>query len=230
MIPLKDSITSRRFPIVNYAMIGLCTLAFYMEFSAGAGLDELLHEHALIPARFVSLGERIGYWHFSVFAPFFSSMFLHAGFLHFAGNMLFLWIFGDNVEDHMGHLGYLAFYLLGGGFAGLAHVISSPASVVPTIGASGAIAAVMGAYVVLYPRARIVSLVIIFFYIRTISVPAVVYLGLWFLMQILKGSASSGAPDDGGVAWWAHTGGFAFGLILVSLLGVRGSAASGRPG
>ncbi len=222
LIPLKDSIASERFPVVNYTMMGLCALAFGLELTAGAGLDELVHDYALIPARFVTLTGKLGYFQPDVYAVFITSMFLHAGFMHFGGNMLFLWIFGDNVEDRMGHLGYLMFYLLGGVFAGLTHVISAPGSVVPTIGASGAIAAVMGAYVVLFPTARVISLVIIFFYVRTLAVPAVVYLGLWFVMQILQGSASAASADSGGVAWWAHTGGFAFGLLVVSLLGLRG--------
>ncbi len=206
-------------------MIALCAAVFFRELTAGAELDEFVHNYALIPARFLTLTEKLGYFEPAIYAPFFSSMFLHGGVAHFAGNMLFLWIFGDNVEDSMGHLGYLLFYVLGGIFAGATHVFSGPASVIPTIGASGAIAAVMGAYVVLYPGARIQSLVLVVFYVRTISVPAVVYLGLWFVMQIAQGSVASAAAGNGGVAWWAHTGGFAFGLLVVGLMSLRGNGA-----
>jgi membrane associated rhomboid family serine protease len=129
--------------------------------------------------------------------------------------MLFLWIFGDNVEDRFGHLGYLALYLAGGVAAALAQVAADPASTVPTIGASGAIAAVMGAYLVLHPHARIHSLVLLGFYLTTVEVPALVYLGIWFLMQLLN------SGGGGGVAWWAHIGGFAFGVGIVCLVGRR---------
>jgi membrane associated rhomboid family serine protease len=136
--------------------------------------------------------------------------------------MLFLWIFGDNVEDRFGHVGYAVFYLAGGIVAAGAHVLATPGSTVFTVGASGAIAAVMGAYLLLYPGARIESLVIVFVFVRVISVPAFVWLGLWFVFQVVSGSADSRDSGEGGVAWFAHIGGFAFGAAVVLLLGMRG--------
>ena len=217
MIPLRDSVASRRFPVANCALIGLCALAFLAELRAGPQLDDLIHRHALVPARFALLAERSGIWDPQAFLPLFTSTFLHAGFAHFGGNMLFLWIFGDNVEDRFGPLGYALFYLAGGAAAGIAHVLSDPGSVVPTIGASGAVAAVMGAYFLLHPGARVRSLVWIGFFVTTASVPASAYLALWFGLQLLMGALGS----PGGVAWWAHAGGFAFGFAAVALLGRR---------
>ncbi len=203
---------------MNYTLIGLCTAAFILELRTGAGLEDFLHLHGLIPAQIYALAGRGALDQPALYVPFVSSIFLHAGVMHFLGNMLFLWIFGDNIEDRLGHLRYALFYLAGGVAAGLAHVWSNPDSAIPTIGASGAISAVMGAYLLLYPRARIVSLVIVFFFIRTVTVPAVVYLLVWFGLQILYGSAAAASPDQGGVAWWAHAGGFAFGAATVVVL------------
>ena len=225
MIPIRDTLRSRRFPFMNYALIALCAAAFVLELRAGAEIDAFIDAHALYPGRFVALVAKRGLLDPALYPPLFSSMFLHAGFAHFAGNMLFLWIFGDNVEDRLGHLGYFVFYLVGGVVAGLAHVAASPASVVPTVGASGAIAAVMGAYMLLYPGARIESLVIVFVFVRVISVPAFVWLGLWFVFQVVSGSADSRDSGEGGVAWFAHIGGFAFGAAVVLLLGMRGERA-----
>jgi membrane associated rhomboid family serine protease len=214
LIPLRDLNPSRRFPIVNYTIMILCGLGFFTELSAGAGLEDLFSIHGLVPARFLDLAQRSGLYDPALYLPFITSTFLHAGLLHFLGNMLFLWIFGDNVEDRMGHVGYALFYVTGGVAAGVAHVVANPESMIPTVGASGSIAAVMGAYLLLYPRAKVVSLVVI--------VPAVVYLAVWFGLQILSGSAAqAAAPGQGGVAWWAHAGGFVFGVAIVALLGLR---------
>jgi membrane associated rhomboid family serine protease len=222
VIPIRDLQPAHRFPIVNVTMIALCSIAFGAEVLAGENLDALIDRYALIPARFLTLGERTGYFQPHLYGPFVTSMFLHAGVAHYAFNMLFLWIFGDNVEDRMGHLRYLSFYLLGGIAAGAAHVAANASSVVPTIGASGAIAAVMGAYIVLYPHARIVSLVVFGFYVRTVAIPAFLYLGFWFALQLLQGTMDLGRMDSaGGVAWWAHAGGFAFGAAAIVVLGIR---------
>jgi len=220
VIPIHDTIRSERWPVVNYALIALCTWAFWLELKAGPDLDAFVNQHALLPARFVKSWARSGF-ELGLFEPFLASMFLHASFTHYAGNMLFLWIFGDNVEDRMGHLGYALFYLAGGLAAGATHVLANPSSVVPTVGASGAIAAVMGAYMLLYPGSRIVTLVILVFFVRTIEVPAFTWLGLWFLFQVLATGASNAAPNGGGVAVFAHIGGFAFGAAVVLLLGLR---------
>jgi len=221
MIPIRDSLRSRRTPFVNYALIALCGVAFTFELRAGSEIDVLFDRYALFPATFVALASRHGIFDPALFVPLVSSMFLHAGPAHFAGNMLFLWIFGDNVEDRLGHVRYAIFYLLGGIAAGLTHVVAGPSSTVPTVGASGAIAAVMGAYLLLFPGAHIQSLVIFFFIVRVVSVPAIIWLGLWFLFQVVAGAQSASAPGQGGVAWFAHLGGFAFGVLTVLVFGLR---------
>jgi membrane associated rhomboid family serine protease len=222
MIPIRDTLRARRVPIANYVLIALCSIAFWLELRAGADIDAFIHEHALIPSAFVALIAKYGVFHPELYAPVLSSMFLHGSFAHFAGNMLFLWIFGDNVEDRLGHVGYAVFYLAGGTVAAIAHVLAGPASTVPTIGASGAIAAVMGAYMLLFPRAQIQTLMVVFVIVRIVFVPAVVWLGIWFVFQIIAGAQSSSVPGQGGVAWWAHAGGFAFGAATVLVLGLRG--------
>jgi membrane associated rhomboid family serine protease len=228
LIPLRDTIPAQRFPVVNYALIGLCTWAFLVELGSGPRLEEMIHAWGLIPARFLALGDRVGFFEPVLWAPFVGSTFLHGGWSHFLGNMLYLWIFGDNVEDRMGHAGYLGFYLLGGLFAGMTHVAFNPASVVPTIGASGAIAAVMGAYLILFPGSRIVSVVFVFFWIQLIAVPAVFYLAFWFVIQLVSGSFALAGAAQGGVAWWAHAGGFAFGAASVLVLGLRAPPRGGH--
>jgi membrane associated rhomboid family serine protease len=202
MIPLYDVIPSRTLPVVTVALILLNALVFLFELSLGSAVDLLLLTYGLVPADF-SL------------PTLFTSMFLHGGFTHVGGNMLFLWIFGDNVEDRMGHGRFLAFYLLCGAAAALAQTLMQPASLVPMVGASGAVAGVMGAYFVLYPHSRIVTLLPI---IVVIEVPAIFFLGIWFLMQFASGIGSIAAAasgDGGGIAFWAHVAGFATGLVGV---------------
>jgi membrane associated rhomboid family serine protease len=203
MIPLRDVIPSRTTPVVTIAIIVVNALVFLYEFSLGPDVNQFIIAYGLIPAAFS--------W-----ATLLTSMFLHGGFLHVAGNMLYLWIFGDNVEDRMGHGRFLTFYLLCGTAAALAQTIMSPDSVVPMVGASGAIAGVMGAYFVMYPHSRIVTLVPIFLFIQLIEIPAIFFLGIWFVMQFLSGvgsiaTAASRQPA-GGVAFWAHVAGFAAGV------------------
>ena len=209
MFPLRDVIPSRTTPFVTVAIIVINVLAFLFEQSLGQrGLEEFIQTHAFIPAVFA--------W-----PTIFTSMFLHGSWFHLGGNMWSLWIFGDNVEDRLGHARYLGFYLLCGVVATLAHAWSEPGSIVPTVGASGAIAGVMGAYFVLYPHSRVLTLIFIVFYVNIVEIPAVVFLGFWFLMQLLSGvgslAASSGA-EAGGIAFWAHIAGFAVGAGLVKLL------------
>jgi Uncharacterized membrane protein (homolog of Drosophila rhomboid) len=161
--------------------------------------------------------------------PLFTSMFLHAGWLHLIGNMWYLWIFGDNVEDRLGHIRYLVFYFACGVGAGVVHILLNPNSTVPSVGASGAIAGVLGAYLVSYPFARILTLVPIFFFFQVIEIPALIVLGLWFVMQFFYGTASLTATTSaagGGVAWWAHVGGFVIGIILVGRLARKPRYAS----
>jgi len=174
--------------------------------------EHFIMDYGLIP---VKLLEDFGaYW-----KNIFYSMFMHGGFMHFIGNMLFLYIFGDNVEDRVGHLGYIVFYLFSGIVAALAQVLVSPGSSVPMIGASGAIAGVLGAYFLLYPRARVLTLILFGFLIKTIELPAFLFLGFWFILQMFSGTLSLGAAkgDVGGVAFWAHSGGFLAGIVWVIL-------------
>jgi membrane associated rhomboid family serine protease len=202
MIPLRDVIPSRTTPYVTFLLIGLNTLVFMYQFSLGETVEEFILYFGLIPAAFS--------W-----VAVLTSMFLHGGLLHFGGNMLYLWIFGDNVEDRMGHGRFLVFYLLCGTAAALAQTIVNPDSVVPMVGASGAIAGVMGAYFVLYPRSRIVTLLPLFFFFQIVEVPAIFFLGFWFLLQLLNGvgsMATATGSNTGGIAFWAHAAGFLAGL------------------
>ena len=203
MIPLRDVIPSRTTPYVTISLIVVNVLVFLYEFSLADRVNEFIIAFGLIPAAFS--------W-----ATLLTSMFLHGGFLHVAGNMLYLWIFGDNVEDRFGHGRFLVFYLLCGTVAALAQTIMSPDSVIPMVGASGAIAGVMGAYFVMYPHSRIVTLLPIFIFIQLIEVPAIFFLGIWFLMQFLSGvgSIATAATREpaGGVAFWAHVAGFVAGV------------------
>jgi membrane associated rhomboid family serine protease len=204
MIPLRDVIPTRTTPFVTVGLIAANALVFLYQFSLGDDVVAFVQTFGLVPRDFS--------W-----AAVLTSMFLHGGLLHFGGNMLYLWIFGDNVEDRMGHGRFLAFYLLCGIAAALAQTLSGPESAVPMVGASGAIAGVMGAYFVLYPRSRIVTLVPIVVFLHIVEVPAIFFLGIWFLMQFLSGVGSLGAAtaETGGIAFWAHTAGFAAGLIGV---------------
>jgi membrane associated rhomboid family serine protease len=209
VIPLKDVIPSRTVPVVTILLITLNALAFLFELSLPNGvLEVFLRVYGVVPGDFNSL-------------TLLTSMFLHGGWLHFLGNMLYLWIFGDNVEDQLGHGRFVFFYILCGMAAGLAHVFMNPQSLVPTIGASGAIAGVMGAYFVLYPHSRILALLPLFIFWEIIEVPAIFFLGIWFVMQFFSGvgSIAMGArASSGGVAFWAHVAGFLAGMVGVFLL------------
>ena len=216
-IPLKDLNPSRTYPFVNVTLILANITVFIYELGLEATLprrayEALLLSYSTVPARFPSFLS--GHASFEVsFSPLVTSMFLHYDFLHIAGNMLFLWIFGDNVEDFFGHIAYLFFYLVCGVGAGLLHVLFNLHSSIPAVGASGAISGVMGAYILLHPRARILTLVFIF----PLPVPAVIFLGLWYVMQFVSGINALGGGASGGVAWWAHIGGFLLGMLLTTL-------------
>jgi membrane associated rhomboid family serine protease len=226
VIPLRDDIPSRSFPFVNLTLISINVFFFLMELGMGARLDRFLFHAGVIPALYT--GPRgtlnpvdIG---LTVLDPDLASrilfsMFLHGGWAHILGNMLYLWIFGDNVEDRLGHLRYLAFYLICGWGAAYSHIFVEPTSRLPSIGASGAIAGVLGAYCVLYPRARVVVALPppLLFFFPLFQVPAVIVLGFWFVQQFLLGSLSllAGPGGAGGIAWGAHVGGFLLGLALV---------------
>lgn len=207
MIPLRDSIRSRHFPVMNWLILAANAVVFYYELSlSGSGLNNFINDFALVPARMQ--GTPI-WFAFTVF----SSMFMHAGWFHFISNMWILYIFGDNVEDRMGSFSYLIFYLLSGVAAAILQSALFPNSAIPILGASGAIAGVLGAYIFLFPSARVVTLIPILFIFSAVNVPAVVYLGFWFVSQLFSGLASIGAAG-GGVAWWAHIGGFLVGLVV----------------
>jgi membrane associated rhomboid family serine protease len=220
-IPLKDLNPHRTFPIINITLILANVAVFLYQFTLPRHAFEVfVMANATIPARIPAyLNGHLGFE--VAFLPLLTSMFLHSGLLHIAGNMLFLWIFGDNVEDAFGHLGYLLFYLVCGIGAGLLHILFNLHSTLPALGASGAISGVMGAYLILYPRERILTLVFIFL----LPIPAVVILVYWFLLQFLSGVSTLGASASGGVAWWAHVGGFLLGMFLASM--VRKSNQSG---
>lgn len=213
MIPLRDDIPSSKFPAATLSIIAINVFVFLYELRLGSHLEDLLTSFAVIPA--VYTNPEVGHFYTvsqKLFA-FFSSMFLHGGWLHLLGNMWTLWIFGDNVEDRLGRTRYVMLYLAGGIAAALMHIFTNANSPVPTIGASGAIAAVMGAYFRFYPHARVETLVPPFFFV---VLPAVLFLGGWFLLQFFNGAMSLGArgPGFSGVAWWAHVGGFAFGFVI----------------
>lgn len=230
MIPLRDANPSSRTPWVTFLIIGLNTLAFLYEAALPhARLEQLLFTMGMVPARVTVFPADPAITFGDAFLPLFSSMFLHSGWLHLIGNMWFLWIFGDNIEDRLGHLRYLVFYLICGLGAGLAHTLFNLSSAIPTIGASGAVAGVLGGYLLLYPHARVLTLIPAFF-LYMVELPAYVVLALWFVIQLFSGTASLGARDasTGGVAWWAHIGGFLLGLALVKLFAQKPPRVSYR--
>jgi membrane associated rhomboid family serine protease len=232
VIPLRDANPTRRRPVVTIGLIVLCVAAFAYELSvqAGngeAGLGRLFLTYGLVPAALTGgPGDtsNVGW------PAVLSSMFLHGDPLHIGFNMLFLWIFGNNIEDRLGHVGFLAFYLAGGLVAAAAQVLAAPASTVPVIGASGAIAAVLGAYLVLYPRARVLSLIYFGLFFQLIRVPAIVLLGFWFAVQVVSAFVAAGASDGGGgVALFAHIGGFLAGIAVGLLVRRIGDGGGPRP-
>ncbi|MBX7218899.1 MAG: rhomboid family intramembrane serine protease [Blastocatellia bacterium] len=225
MIPLRDNIPSRTFPFVTVTLIVINVLAFIFELMLGPKLNGFLREFAVVPRHFFSdyyITASGGLRHIGLadlILPLFTSMFLHGGWAHVIGNMLYLWIFGDNVEDRMGHVKYLFFYLLCGMAASGAHILTNQESRVPSLGASGAIAGVLGAYLILYPKARVLVVLPLFIFWQIIEVPAFFFLGFWIVQQFIYGVGSlSESAQTGGVAWWAHIGGFAAGLLMVKLL------------
>jgi membrane associated rhomboid family serine protease len=213
VIPLRDTIPSARVPVVNYAIIALNVVVFLYETSLGRHLEAFILTWGLVPRDFT-------------LPTLVTSMFLHGSWMHLLGNMLYLYIFGDNVEDRLGHARYACFYLLCGMAAGATQALINPASGVPVVGASGAIAGVSGAYFLFFPGARVVTLVPIFFFLQVIEVPAVFFLLIWFVWQLISGVATIGggkAGVEGGVAFWAHIGGFLAGMLFGLVLRIRAS-------
>ena len=217
MIPLRDTIPSRTAPVVTVALIAVNVIVFLHEAALGPYLERFVFAYGLVPRRLV-------YWPGNPldpvrFLPLVTSMFWHGGWLHLIGNMLYLWIFGDNVEDKLGHVRYLIFYIATGVAAALTQVALDPTSTLPTIGASGAIAGVLGAYLISFPRSRVLTLIPIIIFPWFVEIPAVVYLAFWFILQLLEGIGQLGVPaQTGGVAVWAHIGGFIAGVVLVKVM------------
>jgi membrane associated rhomboid family serine protease len=218
MIPIRDAIRSKNFPVVNVLIIGLNIIAFLWELLQGPDLKEVFYLYGMVPLRYSNPELSAHFSSFQQYLPFLTSMFLHGGFLHIIMNMWFLYIFGDNIEDRLGHIRYLVFYLFCGVAAGLVHLFTNWNSNIPTIGASGAISGVMGAYLLFYPRSKILTLIPIFFFFQFVEIPAFIFLGFWFLLQLF--SAGLTPRNVGGVAFWAHIGGFAAGLIFVKIFDV----------
>jgi membrane associated rhomboid family serine protease len=231
VFPYSDDNPTRITPVVTYGIIALNVVVFFHQLSLGEqGLAQFFQLYAVIPEQLTAslTGVPVGQ---SVPEPLtlITSQFLHGGFAHILGNMLFLWVFGNNIEDQLGHVKYTIFYLACGVLAALAQWVVSPQSAIPSLGASGAIAGVMGAYIIKFPKAPINTLVFLGFFITTLKIPAVFFLGFWFLQQAISGVASLGVQTDvGGVAYWAHAGGFVFGAILGPLLGLFSAEDSRR--
>jgi membrane associated rhomboid family serine protease len=247
LLPLRDNIPTRRFPVITVAIIAINVLMFFgfqdarLAFSGAQVNEQNVIEYGAIPYEIThpgdqcdAVGQRIlceGQEGVSGQAPdqpptwltILTAMFMHGGLLHIAGNMLFLWVFGNNIEDSMGRARFVVFYLLGGIAALVAQVLVNPDATTPTIGASGAVAGVLGAYALLYPRARVVTLLIIIFFITFVELPALLVLGLWFLLQVFYGATELTQPvtQGGGVAYFAHIGGFLFGLLAIKLFADR---------
>ena len=217
MIPLRDDNPTVSTPFVTISLIVLNIVIFFYEISLGPQFESFLNTYGAKPMYILNMVEPPGLP--SPYLTIFSSMFLHGGFFHVAGNMLYLWIFGNNIEDSMGHSRFIVFYLISGIVAVYIFAFMNPGSTIPMVGASGAVSGVLGAYLVLFPRAKVLTLVPFGFYMQVIRVPAVFVLGFWIVLQILNGMVSRGS--GGGVAWFAHIGGFLAGVVLVGLFKKR---------
>jgi membrane associated rhomboid family serine protease len=217
MIPLKDSIVRRTFPIVTLALIAINVIVFFHQVSLSPRAGQaFVMTYGMVPSHLqLALDPDSNLNLSDALIPLFTSMFLHGGWLHIIGNMWFLWIFGDNVEDELGHFQYLIFYLICGLGSGVAQLLFSWGSKVPAIGASGAISGVLGAYLIFFPGTQVLTLVPLLIFFFTVRLPAIVFIGVWFLFQFLSGIGSMQTGASGGVAWWAHVGGFVLGIFLV---------------
>jgi len=223
MIPLRDNVGARRLASINNLLIAANVVVFIYEIRLGGRVVPMVKEYGMVPARIAQLTRDSGADALWSLLTLFTSLFVHGDIFHIAGNMLFLYIFGAAVEDRFGHARFFCFYLAAGVVAGLAMAWMEPASRTPTIGASGAIAGVLGSYFVLYPRARILTLIPLLFFIQLIEVPALLYLLLWFALQLY-----AAVQGGGGVAWWAHVGGFLFGVALAPIVARANSPRRAR--
>ena len=217
MLPFKDNIPTERFPVITVLIIAINAAVFLYELTLGAAgqLDAFFSQYGMTPYE-ITHGTSLAYRGFPVYMTLITSMFVHAGWLHIGGNMLYLWIFGNNVEDSMGRARFVIFYLLCGLIAGFAQIAIDPSSQVPNIGASGAIAGILGAYLLLFPRAKVTTLIFLIVFITVVQLPAVVVLIFWFLLQVVSGLAGLGTTGDN-VAYFAHIGGFIGGLAMIKL-------------
>jgi len=217
MIPLRDENPSGTFPFVTIGIIVFNIVVFLFELSLGDRLEEFILSYGLVPLKVWHYGRIPSLSFREAFFPFISSMFLHGGWVHIIGNMWYLWIFGDNIEDRLGHLRFAVFYLLCGIGSGLIHTIMNPKSGLPCVGASGAVAGVLGAYFLCFPMARVLTIIPIFIFIEFVELPAMIFLFFWFFLQFFNGALSIAFVSQtiGGVAWWAHIGGFIIGIVLV---------------
>ncbi|HEY5610285.1 MAG TPA: rhomboid family intramembrane serine protease, partial [Thermoanaerobaculia bacterium] len=217
MIPLRDTLQLRRTPVVNRAILIAIAVSFVAQFLFGDGATRLINIFGFIPARFFD-PSRFHYTAYETIFTLISSLFLHGGMVHVAGNMIYLWIFGDDVEDRLGRLEYLVFFLACGAVGSLTHALLYPQSSVPSIGASGSIAGILGAFLVLHPKARIVTLIPLVVSWALVEIPVLVFLPVWFGLQFMNGflalASARGVQEVAGVAWWAHIGGFAFGVVV----------------
>lgn len=215
MIPLRDNNPTRTFPFVTILLIVLNTLFFIVELGQGKHLETFIRSFGCTPYEITNGIDIEPYIHFPVKFTIFTSMFLHGGWFHLIGNMLYFWIFGNNIEDRLGHLRFIIFYLFVGVIATLSQIMISPNSKIPQIGASGAISGILGAYLLLFPKTKVLTLIPLFFFIRIISLPAFVVLGFWIVLQIINGFVSLSYTSQGGVAFFAHIGGFIVGFLFI---------------
>lgn len=222
MIPIRDTIPSRRVAWITRALLVANIAAFALELRQGSTLETFIHRFGVVPA-YWAVSNVSDFWDWPrLFLTLVTSQFLHGSFMHLGANMLYLWIFGDNVEDRLGHARFLFLYLASGTVAALSQILVTPGSGIPMVGASGAIAGVLGAYLLMFPSARIVTIVPLGYFLRTYELPAALFLGMWFLIQWVQGLTSIGqVADVGGVAFWAHIGGFVSGMVLSGLLRIR---------
>ncbi len=224
MIPIRDENPPQRVPVVTRTLIVLNVVAFLYQLLLGSQVVSFMLGWGLVPERLAAALQGLTPLP-SAAVTLFTSMFLHGSWIHLIGNMWYLWIFGDNVEDELGSLRFLGFYLAAGVVSALMHVLFNPGSPVPAVGASGAIAGILGGYAYAFPKARVVTLVPIIFFFQIVALPALLVLGLWFVFQFFSATLASGA-GSGGVAWWAHIGGFLFGLVAMAWMRRRPSSAA----
>ncbi len=214
MFPYKDDNPSHTFPFVTITIIVLNIVVFVFQVLSGTDSRQIVYAYGAIPYNIITM-QATQPIHPAL--TLFTSMFMHGGLFHIFGNMLYLWIFGNNIEDRLGHIRFILFYLFCGIIAAVSHALNTPSSTVPMIGASGAISGVLGAYLLLFPYARIHTIIFLGFFVQTIRVPALIVIGFWAIIQVVSGLTSQGIQSQGGVAWFAHVGGFVAGLVTVKL-------------